>query len=242
MKIHVYSNLNLRYFEFADPIDEQVPDCDLIVVAGSISDNVKRSLLFQETISVISQKPLVVNYSLTEFSKGDFYHDAISATAVRYQMKADVKCYYHFDDSITVDNPNVDVLTVTGWPNITTNEELAQSPLRRYLIRVKSHCKIYNEQNELIAQVDHSPVSRDEINELHRTDRSRISTWLNNPGASTRLLVIGSNARELLQGFDLTGVTVITTADEFTDCEFQGGRLYANPGSGIGARSNILTV
>lgn len=241
MKIHVYSNLNLRYFEFADPIDEQVPDCDLIVVAGGISDNVKRSLLFQETISVISKKPLVVNYSLTEFAKGDFYQDVIEATAVRYQMKSEVKCYYHFNHSISIDNPMVDVLTVTGWPHIGPDEDMSLSPLKRYLIKVKFG-KIYNEQNELIAQVDHGYVSKEEINELHQSDRSRISDWLARTNTAPRLLVIGSNARTILDGFDLTGVTVITTADEFTDCEFQGGRLYANPGSGLTARSNVLTI
>jgi hypothetical protein len=241
MKIHVYSNLNLRYFEFADPIDEQIPDCDLIVVAGSISDNAKRSLLFQETISVISKKPLVVNYSLTEFAKGDFYQDVVEATAVRYQMKTDVKCYYHFNDCINISDPAVNVLTVTGWPHILTDEDLNLSPLGRYLIRVK-FARIYNEKNELIAQVDHSPVSKDVINELHQVEHTRISNWLGTTSTAPRLLVVGSNAREILAGFDLTGVTVITTADEFTDCEFQGGRLYANPGSGAGARSNVLVI
>ena len=237
MKIHVYSDLYLRYFAFADPVDEQVPDCDLVVVAGSISDNAKRSLLFQETISVVSGKPVIVNYSLTEFAKGDFYHDVVEATAVRYQMKTDVNCHYHFNKDIKLEDPKLNVLAVTGWPYITAGEPV----LIKHPVRVKFG-KIYNEQNELIAQVEHTPPTREEINELHQIERSRIEAWLTQPADNPRLLVIGSNAEQLLKDLDLTGVVVITTGSEFKDHAYQGGRLYANPGSGVEARSNILTI
>lgn len=242
MRIHVYSNINLRYFEFANPIDEQVPDCDLIVVAGSISDSIKRSLLFQETISVISNTPLIVNYSLTEFSKGDFYYDNVCATTVRYQMTKDTNCYYNHDSDIKLDNPAVDVLAISGWPYIESEEELAISPLRKYVYKVVWNNMLYNEKNELIGHIQHNTLTREEINNLHNADRKRIENWLDQSITTPRLLVLGGNFKQLLAGFDLTGVTVITTADAFIDCEFQNGRLYSNPGSGQIARSNILTV
>lgn len=237
MKIHVYSDLYLRYFAFADPVDEQVPECDLVVVAGSISDNAKRSLLFQETISVISKKPVIVNYSLTEFTKGDFYQDVVEATAVRYQMKTDVNCHYHFSKDIKLSDPRLNVLAITGWPLMQSDDP----SITKYPIKVKFG-KIYNEQNELIAQVDHQPATNEEVNKLHQIERTRIQEWLAQPSDCPRLLVIGSNATQLLNGFDLTGVVVVTTGTVFTDCEFQGGRLYINPGSGAEARSNILTI
>ena len=84
MKLHIYSDLNLRYHEFAQADDEVIPECDIVVVAGNISSDSKRSKLFQETMSTTFNVPLFINFGLLEFSRGSFYYDTIFKMRYKY--------------------------------------------------------------------------------------------------------------------------------------------------------------
>jgi len=240
MKLHIYSDLNLRYLDFAQAEDEEIPDCDVILVAGNISTDAKRSQLFQETISKKFNIPLFINFGLLEFSKLAFYYDAIKFVNMRYSMLKDILCYY---DPAGVVRPELqlNVLSLTGLPYFHSVEEFKNGPVRRMLIeRIPGVYR--NELGEIIGYYKHD-WDMEDFNAIYLKNSKTINDWLANlPPGYKNILNVSDNAETILEGLDLTNVIVVTTGSEAQDRPFQNGRLISNPGSGRACRSRTFDI
>jgi hypothetical protein len=240
MKLHIYSDLNLRYFEFAHVNDEEIPKCDVIVVAGNISTDSKRSQLFQETISKKFNIPLFINFGLLEFSKLSFYYDTIKFVNMRYSMLKDIPCYYN-PAGVVRPELQLNVLSITGFPYFHSMEEFKKSPVRRVLIETVPG-EYRNEQGQLINYFKHD-WDMEDFNNIFSKNLTTIKHWLANlPQGYKNILNIGDNAETILEGLDLTDVVVVTTGSEAQDRPFQNGRLISNPGSGQVIRSQTFDI
>lgn len=241
MKLHLYSDLNLRYLDFAHVDDEEIPECDAIVVAGNISTDAKRSQLFQETISKKFNIPLFINFGLLEFSKLSFYYDTIKLIKMRYDLLKDVKCYYDSNNSVVHDELQLNILSITGFPYFNSIEDFKKSPVRRMLIeRVPG--QYHNEQGQLIGYYQHNWAMED-FNKIFSKNLKSITDWLSNlPAGYKNILNVSDNAEAILQGLDLTNVIVVTTGSEAQDRPYQNGRLISNPGSGRSIRSRTFDI
>jgi len=241
MKLHIYSDLNLKYHEFAHVDDEVIPECDVIIIAGNISTDSKRSKLFQETISTMFSVPLFINFGLLEFSRGSFYYDTIKQVKMRYDMLQHIKCYYDSGQSVVHDELQLNVLSITGFPYFNSVEDFKKSPVRRTLIETVPG--LYrDEQGQLINYFKHD-WDMEDFNNISLQNSTTIKHWLANlaPGYKN-ILNVSDNAESILKGLDLTDVVVVTTGSESQDRPFQNGRLISNPGSGQVIRSQTFDI
>jgi hypothetical protein len=241
MKLHIYSDLNLRYLDFANVDDEEIPECDAIIVAGNISTDNKRSQLFQETISKKFNVPLFINFGLLEFSKLSFYYDTIKPVRMRYAMLPDIKCYYDNNKSVVHDELRLNVLSITGFPYFHSVEDFKKSSIRRTLIeRVPGVYR--NELGQIIGYYKHD-WDMEDFNAIFSKNLKSIIDWLANlPPGYKNILNVSDNAETILEGLDLTNVIVVTTGSEAQDRPFQNGRLISNPGSGQTCRSRTFDI
>lgn len=241
MKLHVYSDLNLRYFQFTDPIDEQLPAVDLAVVPGNISNSCKRSLLFQETIGLTYHVPVLTNIGHLELSGHDFYEDVAKAMEIRFASKKEAGCYYKFRRNVLIPEQSVDALQLVGFPQVASDDEMKKLRWHRFSLKV-AYGTFYNNDGELIGHVDKSPMSAEIINELHSLEQKLLKQWLQTPSEFKKILVLGNLVDVLDADLDFTGVTVVAVGNRFIDEPFRGGRLICNPGSGQIPRSREFEI
>jgi hypothetical protein len=241
MKLHIYSDLRLRYLEFSDPVDELVPDVDAVIVAGNISTDAKRSLLFQETLGQ-HNKPVFLNYGLLEFTRGSYCLETLNSTQLRYGVKKDTNCYYKHNGNTILPELKLDVLPLFGWPKFNSQEELDNTKLGKILLEVVWGM-YYDEEGVAINAYDPYPTRWNRINELHEQEQSVLADWLADQHTTdnTKVLVVGHNYAEIIKA-DLTNVILVVPGEEAQDTAFNNGRLYSNPGRGSLPRSRILTV
>lgn len=239
MKLHLYSDLNLRYLQHTEPVDEVVPpETDLIVVAGNISKDIKRSLLFQETLKS-NQKPVVLNMGLLEAGPSVWY-DTVNAMQVRYAVNSNIGCYYSPKGGMTVEG--FDIMTYAGWHMLSTDEEYQNSYAKNVTLAIRKGPR-YNKENQLIGYVQYnSPDSLDSYNSFVREELAQVTDWLDTDNGLPKLLVAGHAPESFLQGLDLTGLTICSVGEEYQDYEYQGARVICNPGSGAEARSRLFNI
>lgn len=241
MKLHIYSDLGLRYLEFADSVDETVPDCDAVIVAGNISTDAKRSLLFQETLGQ-HNKPIFLNFGLLEFSRGSYCLETLISAHTRYGVKKDSNCYYKHNANTILPELKLDVLPLFGWPKLDSQEELDSTKLGKINLEIVWGM-YYDEEGVAVNTFDPYPTKWNRINELHEQEQQVLSDWLTDQHTSdnTKVLVVGHNYANIIKA-DLTNVILIVPNDVAQDTAFNNGRLYSNPGRGVLPRSRILTV
>ena len=242
MKLHVYSNLNLRYLDFADPIDETPPAVDAVIVAGNISTDVKRSLLFQENLGK-HNIPIFINFGALEFSKGSYCLESMVSANARYSAKRDTNCYYKHNVNTLLPDLKLDVLSLYGWPTFTSQEELDATYVGKFCLEVIWGMH-YDEHGVAINTFDPYPTKWYRINELHEQEQQVLKNWLEDQHTTEnkKVLVVGDDYKTLVGSLDLTNVTLITPNASLQDTVLNNGRLYSNPGSGSLPRSNILVI
>lgn len=241
MKIHVYSDLWLRYLDFADPVDEQCPSVDLVVTAGNISNDIKRSLLFQETIAKQQTRPMAVNLGKFELSRGEQYIDAVDAMELRYRTLENTNCYFKVSGSVFIPQVNADILQLRGFPKFDSEQKLKETTWSKFFWGVRMS-NMYDEKGTLVSYLKHDTITLEQINLLHDQEQYKLLDWLSRKDAGNKILIWGNDDVQLLNSYDLTGVTIIAVGDAYEDREFNQGRLYRNPGSGSEARSRILEI
>ena len=241
MKLHIYSDLGLRYLDFADPVDELVPDVDAVIVAGNISSDAKRSLLFQETLGQ-HNKPVFLNFGLLEFSKGSYCLETLKSAHIRYGVKKDTNCYYKHNGNTILPELKLDVLPLFGWPTFKSQEEVDSTKLGKINLEVVWGM-YYNEEGVAVNTFDPYPTKWHRINELHEQEQQVLRDWLADQYTTdnTKVLIVGHNYADIIKA-DLTNVILIVPGEQAQDTAFNNGRLYSNPGCGALPRSRILTV
>ena len=242
MKLHIYSDINLRYLDFADPVDETPPLVDAVIVAGNISTDVKRSLLFQETLGQ-HLIPIFINFGSLEFSKGSYCLDSMRSAHLRYSVKKDTNCYYKHNINVVLPELKLDVLPMFGWPTFGSQEELDATSLGKINLEVVWGMH-YDEHGVAINSFDPYPTKWYRINELHQIEQDVLKSWLSDQHVTEnkKVLIVGNDYNTLINSMDLTNVVVVTPNAVPRDAILNNGRLVSNPGSGALPRSNVLVI
>lgn len=231
MIVHPISNLNLRFHEFTDPTDEVIPDgTDLVVFCGGISNRLKRSLLYCETLAEkYPNVDFILNTSPIE------YHTEVpdildSAMRVRYENLQFSNLYYSQD---AFDYKDYDVLTLVGWPKVS------QIPERLSKIFGEPAPK-YLSDGECVNKNFRYFISLAEMNAMHEIEYSKLVNWLAHDSGKQKILITGtapvgdpySTDYTLYGDLDLSGVTWIHGGSEYSDANQNAIRLICNPGRG----------
>lgn len=240
MIIHPISNLNLGFHEFTDPVDEVLPSgTELVIICGGISNRMKRSLLYCETLIakypsvkfILNTAPIDHNQEVPTILYG--------AMRVRYENTLLNNIYYS-RESFTIGD--YDILTLVGWPKVEQVppklREVFGEPRPRYL----SDGECTNTKFRYF-------MTAEEMNASYLEERTKLQDWLSNDSGKQKLLITGTapnndeyaSEYSLYEDLDLSGVIWVHAGSSVCDTVKNETRLICNPGRNI-ARQNTFVI
>ena len=263
-KIHVISDLNLGFNEFADPIDETIPDVDLVILNGNIGF-LKRTALYAETLALkYPNVPFVLNLGYLEryylsLEKFD------GETEESLQIRSDVNKFWpknlHFSTKnqiITCKNGfKVDIFCKFGWPKIFKSYVDWKETF--YFKNICFNYTVYENDERILKPSETSNVGHgiypiwatmDAINERYEKDVNDLRIW-ENTYTEYKILVThlnpyiderNNNLEVTPYGIHLRDMLWITSGYKVEDVRFVGSRLVSNPGRGILPRSHVIDI
>lgn len=126
IKAHVISDLYLYDNEWADPIDETMPECDIVFVNGN-NGVFKRSVLLAETICKKYPDIQVIYLNgrreLIRQKEKTIINDGLTARKF-YSELWPKNLHFAFEQPIqlTIRETNLDILCLHGYPNIPNDD------------------------------------------------------------------------------------------------------------------------
>ena len=266
LKVHLISDLFLDYNEFSME-EEVIPDVDLCVINGNIGF-LKRSMLFAETLCKKYPKvPFVINLGETEahqYTKEKFVGETLESMNIRQLVNESKPSNLNWSTDpmiITCKNgAQVDILCSYGYPYIySTNTPWAHTNWHRYYKMAVDDTE--NPSDRFWKPKDTSNVrhgtfpimaTKEYINSMHEIEYNKVKTWeITNSGNYYKILVTHINPYVDTRLSDQkVGPYNIHMSDKYwlssntkmNGINFLGGKLYANPGRGLEARTNVITI
>lgn len=262
IKIHVISDLNLGFNEFADPVDETLPACDLVVFNSNID---KRSLLYIETLCKKYPKiQFLINGAVPLLSMPTQAPGLDNQLTAR-QMISDywpknlhVNCSWPTD--ITIGDQKLDILCLYGTPKFSNPEvDISQSMFCRShrgafgvtddhsLFRPKNADEVYHGVYPIMPTARLSNFSHDIEEQLARKWEL---TYNETSGKKLLVTRMSPLLEPMLDGFNYsiyTGIHLehgvwVTAHRPWDKTVYLGAKLLANPGRGSVARSKVFEI
>lgn len=264
IKIHVISDLDLGFNEFADPIDETLPDVDLVIINGNIG-NIKRSALYA---SSLCQKYPDIQFvwNLGELERywrviGKFTDEIEENLKFRKATNPTWPKNLHWcsDDRMFVKlrtGEVVDIFCTYGFPYIQQYEGLWEEThwYKHYATRVTYDVQEYSEKPKNTSNVGHGalPVwaTKDWINDNHRRIENLVKKWeIEVTGFKilvTHLNPFNDNRFKNQQvspyRIHLSNMLWVAAGSPTGNVNFLGAKLISNPGRGAEARNKVTIV
>lgn len=264
--IHIISDLNLEFHEQTNPADEVIPvDCDLLVVNGNVATTPKRSMLFVETLcNKYPDIPVIYNPGMYEgghLDKSSGKNNQMDAMRIRQQASPFWPKNLHFPRlsavKINIGDKKYDIMCAFGFPKIISPGQWEESFWYKSisfrstedhsLFRPPDASEVYHGQFPLRATVE-------EINQRHDQEEKVIRNWeLDYDDTSGYKILITALspiqdpfctglAYIMYPNFHLYNRLWITSGVKFSGSIVRGARLFSNPGSGVDARQQLITV
>lgn len=261
-KLHVISDLRLGFNEFADPIDETVPDVDLVVVAGNIG-KLKRSALYIET--------LARKYPDTQFiwlwGESEIYFPGMpkfmgeleNSMKIRMENTDFPKNIHWCSDEnmfITLRNgQEIDVFCTYGFPRIMsyTGDWEDTHWFKHYPVEMQYDTIDFSFKPKETSSVQHGPVpiwaTKEWINNTHDKMWEKIRVW-ERERTGFKLLVTHINPykdtrckNQIVTPYRIhLNRMAWATTNTPTYVNFLGAKLIANPGRGAECRGKVYEV
>lgn len=263
-KIHIISDLDLGYNEFADIIDETIPDVDLVILNGN-NGLLKRSALYSETLArKYPDIPFVLNLGYLER-----YHLALEKQEYELEngLEMRIKCneswpknLYWSDKNMLLTCKNgfkIDILCTFGWPKIHNVEGDWKDTF--YFRNIGPQFTYWENDPRIFKPNDTSNVghgnfpiwaTQEYVNERHEKDLKFIRDWENNY-TEYKILVThlnpyfderNKNLTVTPYRIHLNDMLWVTSGQKIENMKFLGGRLVSNPGRGILPRSHVVYI
>jgi hypothetical protein len=261
IKAHVISDLYLLENEWADPIDETMPECDIVFVNGN-NGVVKRSILLAETICKKYPEIQVIYLNgrreLIRQKEKTLINDGLTARKF-YSDLWPKNLHFAFEKQIhlTIKETKLDILCLHGYPHIPNDDvdvELWKSTSwYRYVNHGLTSDPNYCRPKGI------SDASRGEFpiwstprlcREAHDREHDIIKQWndLREEGVvkilATSLSPVDDHS---LIGIEYTmypGISVDhwVVGGHQTDMSYSDYHLHGNPGSGLSARTRTFII
>lgn len=261
IKVHVISDLLFYYNEFADPIDETIPECDLVIIVGNLG-YIRRSMLYTETLcKKYPNTQFIYNMGRTEGTNQKNDTEIIDGLKTRQLLSPFWPKNLHYADKepvkLTINDQEIEVLSLHGYPNVSESVQDDKVWKSHSWTRYVNH-GVTNNQHDFklpeAADVDHGHFWLWSTPERCREDHSKedmlIKAWLDSKSDAIKILV---TALSPIQDPCLPGVEYTMHSDITPDYWIFGGSklntinnngvvLYGNPGRGSDARGEVLEV
>ena len=264
IKVHVISDLDLGHNEFCDPVDETIPDVDLVIINGNIG-HAKRSALYAETLS-LKYPNIQFVWNLGELERYWQVMDKFTGEMennIKIRKASNPKwpknLHWCHDDSMIIDLKNgesVDIFCTYGFPKIVSyNGDWKETNwYKNYVAEWTYDINKFVEKPKTSSNVSHGIVpiwaTQDWVNSKHEEVEKKIKKWeLNvttfkilvthiNPYKDNRL-INQTTSPYLIHLNNMLWVTSNTVVD---NVNYLGANLYANPGRGAEIRSKVIQV
>lgn len=261
IKAHVISDLYLHDNEWADPIDETMPECDIVFVNGN-NGVFRRSVLLAETICKKYPDIQVVYLNgrreLIRQKEKTIVNDGLTARKF-YSELWPKNLHFAFEQSIqlTIRETNLDILCLHGYPNILNddiNSELWKSTSwYRYVNHgLTADPNYYRPKGISDASRGDFPIwSTPRLcREAHDREHDIIKKWndIREEGVVKILATSLSPIDDLsLGGIEYTMYPGISpdhwvVGGHQTDTVFSDYHLHGNPGRGLTARTKTFII
>lgn len=261
IKAHVISDLYLHDNEWADPIDETMPECDIVFVNGN-NGVFRRSVLLAETICKKYPDIQVVYLNgrreLIRQKEKTIVNDGLTARKF-YSELWPKNLHFAFEQSIqlTIRETNLDILCLHGYPNILNDDidsELWKSTSwYRYVNHgLTADPNYYRPKGISDASRGDFPIwSTPRLcREAHDIEHDIIKKWndIREEGVVKILATSLSPIDDLsLSGIEYTMYPGISpdhwvVGGHQTDTVFSDYHLHGNPGRGLTARTKTFII
>lgn len=239
MIVHPISNLNLRFHEFTDSSDEVIPaNTDLVVFCGGLSNRIKRSLLYCESLAEkYPNVDFILNSSPIE------YHTEVpdilnSAMRIRYENLKFPNLYYSQE---SFEYKNYDILTLVGWPSVSNIPEKLKKIFGKPAPKYLSDGECINRNFRYFMTVEEMEV-------LYQFEYTKLKQWLATDMGKDKILITGTAPYDdpysinytIYQDLDLSGITWIHGGSDIYDKHENGTRLICNAGRGHPRKNTFI--
>lgn len=261
IKAHVISDLLLGFIEFTDPVEETLPDCDLVFIVGNLG-HIKRGMIYIEKLCAkYPNKQFIFNIGRTEGTGQKNNTELVDGLLTRQKLSEfwpkNLRYAHQQPIKIELNGGKLDILCLHGYPYIIENSVDKQSWKSSSWYKYVSHGVTYD-QNEFKPK-DSSDVYHgwfpkvsnvERCREAHDTEYSIIKNWLSSRSNDERKILV--TALSPLNDPCLPKLEYIMYPDINPDMWIVGGtsvdletnhyRLYGNSGRGNLAREATFII
>lgn len=260
IKVHVISNLDLYDNEWADTVDETLPECDVVFISGN-NGYVKRSMLFTETLCkkypniqfvyLNGKRELIRQKVITQISDGLTARKAFSELWPP-------NLHYSFEKPFTimVGDKTLDILCLHGYPLISekVSEDIWKSTtwfkfVNHAFTEDPSYCRPQG-----ISDACRGPYpvwSTPELcKDAHTHEHEIVNRWIENKQPDTIQILVTSLSP--VEDISLPNINYVLFPNIKVDYWLAGGSnvdlveenyyLHTNSGRGSTARGKILII
>lgn len=260
--MHIISDLNLGFNEPSYE-DEQIPDVDLVIIAGNCGQ-LKRSALYAETIAK--------KYPSIQFFWGWGESERYFTTVEKFDGELEQginfrikntdfpkNLHWAFNNNIFIKLQNgqtVDLFYAYGFPYIISHEGDWEDTcwFRNYIVHIEHNSTDFIYKPKETSSVRHGGVpifaTKDWINSNYEEVLNKLRNWENNVN-TFKLLVTHINPYNdiRLEGqkfwpykIHLKDMAWVTSNTQVSNVNFLGAKLLSNPGRGSISRNKIFTI
>jgi hypothetical protein len=262
--VHLISDLDLGFNEFTDPVDETIPDVDLVIINGNIG-NLKRSALYAESLC-LKYPDVQFIWNLGELERywrvtGKFTGE--TEENIRIRKSANPKwpknLHWCHDENMHITlrtGQTIDVFCTYGFPEIVSYQGEWKDVYwyKHYVSHITYDVREYIEKPKDTSYVSHGSMpiwaTQDWINKNHYRVWDILRKWerdINhfkilithiNPYNDDRF----KNQNVRPYKIHLPNMLWATAKTPVSNVNFLGANLSSNPGRGLLARSKIVEV
>lgn len=263
-KLHIISDLNLGFNEATDPVDETIPNVDLVILSGNIA-LLKRSALYAETLAKkYPETQFVWHLGETEryfVNVEKFRGEIDDSLSIRIKNNVNFPKNLHYanNDRIMVKlrtGQVVDVFCAYGFPKILSYEGDWEDTywFQNYISDVQQDTVDFLYKPKETSNVQHGmlPIfaTKEWINDQYEFTEKLLKKWENevtgykilithiNPYSDTRTI----NQKVSCYKIHLNNMAWVTSNTLVDNVQFLGAKLISNPGRGIVARSKVFVL
>lgn len=262
IKIHVISDYYLGFNEFTTSVDEDLPECDLVIIVGNMGV-IRRSMMYAEKLcKKYPSKQFIINVGRTEDGLHQKNDTEITDGLTTRQLISELwpkNLHYGYRKPIilTINEKTVDILCFHGFPHITEQSVDVVKWKSTNWYKYATHGVTFDQSEFKLkeaADVYHGWFSKfstpERCREDHAIEYNIINEWLTDKAPdTTKILVtaLGPNADPCLADIDYVMYPKIEP-----DIWIASGKpiedrtnhtlIYGNPGRSESARKAVLLI
>lgn len=261
IKAHILSDFYLGIIEPTDNVDETLPDCDLVFIAGNLG-HIKREMIYVEKMCrKYPNKQFILNIGRTEGTGQKNNTELVDGLTSRQLLSEfwpkNLHYAYQKPIKLTINEQTLDILCLHGYPNFIEKDISEKEWKSSSWWKYASHGVTFD-QNEFrptgTSDVYHgwfpkvSNVER--CIESHALENAIVQDWLNNKeSGGTKVLVTALNPIEdpclpklKYEMYPGANPDIWIAGGKQMTVETNSYRLYSNPGRAPSARESVFTI